>query len=160
MVQYVFILDHFASTFETAYPHFLYSSVDGHLVSFHISATINNAGMNIGAHLLFQISTFVSDIYLYLYLYIYIRQIYIYIYRYIPRSRITGSHGSLGLPQLFSSEESTYNAGATGDVSSVPGLERSLGGGHSNPLQYSSLESTMDRGAWRATVHRVTSSRT
>ena len=33
---------------------------------------------------------------------------------------------------------------------------RSPGGGHGNPLQYSRLENPMDRGAWRATVHRVT----
>ena len=39
-------------------------------------------------------------------------------------------------------------------------LGRSLGGGHSNPLQYSCLENSMDRGAWRATVHRVTKSQT
>ena len=33
--------------------------------------------------------------------------------------------------------------------------ERSPGGGNGNPLQYSCLESPRDRGAWRATVHRV-----
>ena len=37
----------------------------------------------------------------------------------------------------------------------VPGSGRSPGGGHSNPLQYSCLENPMDRGAWRAAVHRV-----
>ena len=40
-------------------------------------------------------------------------------------------------------------AGA-GDAGSIPGLERSPGGGHDNPLQYSCLENPMDRGAWRA----------
>ena len=40
----------------------------------------------------------------------------------------------------------------------IPGLGRSLRGGHGNPLQYSCLENPMDRGAWRATVHRVTKS--
>ena len=38
------------------------------------------------------------------------------------------------------------------------GWEDSPGGGHGNPLQYSCLENPMDRGAWRATVHRVTQS--
>ena len=38
------------------------------------------------------------------------------------------------------------------------GLTRSFGGGHGNPLQYSCLENPMDRGAWQATVHRVTKS--
>ena len=37
---------------------------------------------------------------------------------------------------------------------------RDPGGEHGNPLQYSCLENSMDRGAWQATVHRVTKSRT
>ena len=43
----------------------------------------------------------------------------------------------------------------TGDAVSIPGSERSPRGGNGNPLQYSCLENPMDRGAWRATVHRV-----
>ena len=50
------------------------------------------------------------------------------------------------------------NAGDTRDMGSTPGLGRSPGGGHDNPLWYSCLENPMDRGAWRATVHRVTKS--
>ena len=46
------------------------------------------------------------------------------------------------------------NAGDTGDTSSIPGSGRSPGGDSGNPLQYSCLENSMDRGAWRATVHR------
>ena len=42
-----------------------------------------------------------------------------------------------------------------GDLGSIPGWGRSPGEGHDNPLQYSCLENPMDRGAWRATVHRV-----
>ena len=38
---------------------------------------------------------------------------------------------------------------------SIPGLGRSLGGGNGNPLQYSCLENPIDRGAWRAMIHRV-----
>ena len=37
----------------------------------------------------------------------------------------------------------------------IPGLERSLGGGHGNLLHYSCLENLMHRGAWWATVHGV-----
>ena len=48
------------------------------------------------------------------------------------------------------------NAGDIRDVGLIPGLVRSLGGGHGNPLQYSCLENPMDRGAWWATVHGVT----
>ena len=40
----------------------------------------------------------------------------------------------------------------------IPGWRRSPGGGHSDPLQYSCLEDSIDRGAWRATVHRFTKS--
>ena len=43
----------------------------------------------------------------------------------------------------------------SGDVGSIPGSERSPGGGHGSPLQYSCLESPMDREAWQATVYRV-----
>ena len=46
------------------------------------------------------------------------------------------------------------------DAGSIPGSGRSLGGGHGNPLEYSSLENFMDRRAWRATVHRVAKSQT
>ena len=62
-----------------------------------------------------------------------------------------------GFPGGSDSKESTCNAG---DLGSIPGLGRSSGGGHGNPLQYSCLENPMDRGAWQATVHRVTKSQT
>ena len=50
------------------------------------------------------------------------------------------------------------NAGDMRDVGLIPGLGKSLGGGHGNPLKYSCLENPMDRGACRATVHRVAKS--
>ena len=40
-------------------------------------------------------------------------------------------------------------------MGSIPGSERSPGEGNDNPLQYSCLKNSMDRGAWRATVHGV-----
>ena len=45
-----------------------------------------------------------------------------------------------------------------GDVGLIPGSGRSPGEGHDSPLQYSCLENPMDRGAWWATVYRVTKS--
>ena len=45
-------------------------------------------------------------------------------------------------------------------VGSIPGSGRAPGGGTSNPLQCACLENPMDRGAWRATVHRVVKSQT
>ena len=50
------------------------------------------------------------------------------------------------------------SAGDSGDVGLIPGLGRSPGAGNDNPFQYSSLESSMDRGAWWATVHGVAKS--
>ena len=48
-----------------------------------------------------------------------------------------------------------------GDLRSISGSGRSPGGGNGYPLQYSGLENpVVDRGAWRATVHRVAKSRT
>ena len=48
------------------------------------------------------------------------------------------------------------NAGNVRDAGSISESGRSPGGGHGHPLQYSCLENPMDRGAWWATVHRVT----
>ena len=52
------------------------------------------------------------------------------------------------------------SAGDVRDSGSIPGSGRFPGGGHGNPLHYSCLDTPMDRGACRATVHRVTKSRT
>ena len=50
------------------------------------------------------------------------------------------------------------NTGDARDAGSIPGSGRSLGGGHSNPLQYPYLENPMDRRTWQATVHSVAQS--
>ena len=60
--------------------------------------------------------------------------------------RIKNPHSSVG----------KESACSTGDLGSIPGLGRSPGEGDGNPLQYSCLGHPMDRGAWQATVHRVT----
>ena len=57
-------------------------------------------------------------------------------------------HALQQLPWWLSSKESACNAG---DLGSIPGSERSPGEGNGKPV----LENSMDRGAWRATVHRV-----
>ena len=54
-------------------------------------------------------------------------------------------HSSVG-------KESACNVG---DLGLIPGYGRSPGEGNGNPFQYSCLENPMDRGAWRATVHRI-----
>ena len=55
-------------------------------------------------------------------------------------------------------KKSPTNAGDIRDMSSSPGLGRSPGGWHGNPLQYSCLENPMDREGWQATVHGVAES--
>ena len=57
-------------------------------------------------------------------------------------------------------KETACNAGKVREVGLIPGSRRSHGEGHGNPLQYSCLESPMDRGVWQATVHRVAKSQT
>ena len=46
------------------------------------------------------------------------------------------------------------------NLGSIPGSGRFPGEGHGNPLQYSCLENSMDRGAWRVTIHGVAKSQT
>ena len=72
------------------------------------------------------------------------------IFKWLLRNGIGFPHGSVikSLPA---------NAGDAGSISR-PG--RSSGGGHGNPLQYSFLENSMDRGVWQAAVYRITKSGT
>ena len=63
----------------------------------------------------------------------------------------------MGFPAGSAVKESACNAG---DQGSIPGSGRSPGEENGNPLWYSCLENPMDRGAWWASVHRVTKSRT
>ena len=64
---------------------------------------------------------------------------------------------SRGFPGASDGKESACNAG---DLGIIPGLGRSPGRERGSPLQYSCLENPIDRGAWQATVHGVTQSRT
>ena len=63
----------------------------------------------------------------------------------------------VGFPSGSDGKESTCNAE---DLGSIPGLERSLGEGNGNPLQYSCLENPMDRGAWQTKAYGVIKSQT
>ena len=47
-----------------------------------------------------------------------------------------------------------------GDLGLIPGLGRSPGEGNGNPLQYSCLEYSMDRGVWHAAIHEIAKSQT
>ena len=68
---------------------------------------------------------------------------------------LCGTRVGSGLPLWLGGD-----AGAAGDVGSIPGSRRSPGGGNGNPLLYFCLENPMDRGGWWATVHRVAQSQT
>ena len=57
-------------------------------------------------------------------------------------------------------KNSLVNAGDIRDVGLIPGLGRSPGGEHGNPLQYSCPENPMDRGSWWSTVHGVMNGQT
>ena len=70
------------------------------------------------------------------------------------------SPGNYGIPRWLSGRESACSAGAAQEAGLIPGLGRPPEGGYGSPLQYSCLENPMDRGAWRATVHRVAKSQT
>ena len=57
-------------------------------------------------------------------------------------------------------KNSPTNAGDARDVGSIPRLGRSPEEENGNPLQYSCLETSMDRGTWRSIVHGVAKSQT
>ena len=60
----------------------------------------------------------------------------------------------------LSGSDSKKSACNAGDLGSIPGSGRSLGEGHGDPLQYSFLKNSTDKGAWRATVHGTAKSQT
>ena len=62
-------------------------------------------------------------------------------------------------PGGTSGKEFSSSAGDAGDMGLISGSGKSPGEGNDNPLQYSCLENSMDRGVWQATVHGVAKSR-
>ena len=75
------------------------------------------------------------------------------IFKWLLRNGMGFPHGSVikSLPA---------SAGVAGDTGSISRPGRSSEGGHGNPLQYSFLENSMDRGVWQAAVHRIAKSGT
>ena len=71
--------------------------------------------------------------------------VHLYIHTYIMYTHIY-----MGFPGGSDGKGSACNVG---DLGLIPGLGRSPGGEHGNPLQYSYLQNPMDRGGWWATVH-------
>ena len=65
---------------------------------------------------------------------------------------------SKGFPDGTSGKESACQCRRCQNLGLIPGSGRSPGGGNGNPLQYSCLENSIDRGAWRATVHGIAKS--
>ena len=98
-----------------------------------------------------------------IYIYIYIHHIFFIhssVNRYLGCFRvliIANSAAMNGASQVvLVVKNPPANAGDTGDLSLIPGLRRSPGGGHGDSLQSSCLENAMDRGAWHTIVYRVT----
>ena len=67
---------------------------------------------------------------------------------------VWASQVALGEKNLLAGAEDIRDAGL------IPGSQRSPGGGRGNTLQYSCLENPVNRGAWRAIVHKVAKSQT
>ena len=67
-------------------------------------------------------------------------------------------YATLGFPGAPVVRNPPANAGDAGDTRLIPGSGKSPRGGNGSPLQYSCLENSVDRGAWRATVHGVAES--
>ena len=74
----------------------------------------------------------------------------------LPSGDHTHSAMEVGLPGWHSVKNTPANTRDTREVGSIPGSGRSPGGGNANTLHYSCLGNPTDRGAWRATVHRIT----
>ena len=138
----------------------LSSPVDGYLGCLHVLAIVNSVAMNTEVHVSFQI---------------------IVLSGYMPRSGIARSYSSSVLSFLKKLHTVLWGFPGGLVVKNLPAMQetqeewvRSLGrvrcprvrwvrcpgGGNANPLQYSCQENPTDRGAWQATVHRVTRSRT
>ena len=77
--------------------------------------------------------------------------------RHIYSNKFINHLPRTGHPRWLGGKESACNAG---DVGLILGSGRSSGEGNGNPLQYSCLGNAMDRGAWWATMHGATQSRT
>ena len=75
-------------------------------------------------------------------------------------SSSSSSKDTLGFPGGAVVKNPSAKAGGSRDTGSIPGSGRSPREGNGNPLQYSSLGSPMDRGAWRAKVRGVAKSQT
>ena len=67
-------------------------------------------------------------------------------------------HITFGFPGGTRVKNLPVNVGDPGDMGLILGKESSPGGGNGNPLQYSCLKNSMDRGAWQSTVYGVTKS--
>ena len=66
--------------------------------------------------------------------------------------------GASGKEAFLGGSEGKASACNAGDLGLIPGSERSPGEGNGNPFQYSCLENSMDKGAWRTAVHGVAKS--
>ena len=83
-----------------------------------------------------------------------------YIYVHAHAHTHIHTHTHMGFPGGTRVKNLSANAGDIRATGLIPGTGRFCDGGHGNPLQHSCLNNLMDRGAWWATVHRVTKSQT
>ena len=74
----------------------------------------------------------------------------------VKKGRVSKMH--IWISEMLWQQVGSADARDARDSGSIPGSGRSSGVGNGNPLQYSCLENSMNRGAWRATDHRVAKS--
>ena len=82
---------------------------------------------------------------------------FLFSYLHWSLNQLANTSTDKGFPGGPNGKESACNAG---DLGSIPGLGRSPGIGHDNPLQCFCLENSVDRGAWQATIHGIAKART
>ena len=116
-------------------------------LSFSVSVIISGS-IRVGEMAIFHSSLWSSSVALYVCTTTSYPLIYLWTFRLFPCL-------DWGFPGGSDGKESACDAG---NVGSIPGSGRSPGEGNGNPLQYSCLENSVDRGAWQPTVHGITES--
>ena len=112
-----------------AYHIFMHSCTDKHLGCFAVLAAVGNAAMDTGVRVSFWVASFV------------------FVHVHIPRIEQLCCMEAVGFQGGSVGRESACVARDTGETGSIPGLGRSHGERHGNPLQYSCLENLMGKGA-------------